>query len=59
MSHINGGRLYGYAGKLLRIDLGKGKVSVEETKPEIPLKFLLPHQIEDNVDLFSDAWNRL
>ena len=32
--------LYGYTGKLLRIDLGKGKVSVEETKPEILRKFL-------------------
>ncbi len=40
MSHINGGRLYGYAGKLLRIDLSKEKGSVEETKPEILRKFL-------------------
>ena len=32
--------LYGYTGKLLKIDLGEGKVSVEETKPEILRKFL-------------------
>lgn len=33
-------QLYGYAGKLLRIDLSEGKVSFEETKPEILRRFL-------------------
>ena len=33
-------QLYGYAGKLLRIDLSTGKVSTEETQPEILRKFL-------------------
>ncbi len=31
---------YGYAGKLLRIDLTEGKISTEETEPEILRKFL-------------------
>jgi len=31
---------YGYAGKLLRIDLTEGKISTEETEPEILKKFL-------------------
>ncbi len=33
-------QLYGYAGRLLRIDLSEGKVIIEETKPEILRKFL-------------------
>ena len=28
-------QIYGYAGKLLRVDLSRGKVTVEEMKPEI------------------------
>ena len=33
-------QLYGYAGKLLRIDLTEGKISTEEIEPEILKKFL-------------------
>jgi aldehyde:ferredoxin oxidoreductase len=33
-------QIYGYAGKLLRVDLSRGKVTVEEVKPEILRKFL-------------------
>ena len=32
--------MYGYTGKLLRIDLSAGKVSVEEMEPGILRKFL-------------------
>jgi len=32
--------LYGYTGRLLRVDLSGGKVSVEEIKPEILRKFI-------------------
>ena len=31
---------YGYAGKLLRIDLTEGKISTEEPQPEMLRKFL-------------------
>jgi len=34
------GQLYGYAGKLLRINLSEGKVSVEKTVPEVLRNFL-------------------
>jgi len=40
MNLTESGQLYGYAGSLLRIDLSKGKVSVEKTDPEILRKFL-------------------
>ena len=33
-------QLYGYAGRLLRIDLSEGKVRIEETQPEMLRKFL-------------------
>jgi aldehyde:ferredoxin oxidoreductase len=33
-------KLYGYAGKLLRIDLSKEKISIERIEPEILRKFL-------------------
>jgi len=33
-------QLYGYAGRLLKVDLSKGKVSVEKVKPEILRQFL-------------------
>jgi len=33
-------QIYGYTGKLLRVDLSGGKVTVEEVKPEILRKFL-------------------
>ena len=38
MDSIN--QLYGYTGKLLKVDLSKGKVGVEEVKPEILRQFL-------------------
>ena len=34
------GQLYGYTGKLLRVDLTKGKVDVEKVDPELLRKFL-------------------
>jgi len=37
---LDSAQLYGYAGKLLRIDLSTGKVSVEEIEPKILRKFL-------------------
>ena len=37
---MDSAQLYGYAGKLLRIDLSTGKVSVEEIEPKILRKFL-------------------
>ncbi len=36
----SGNQLYGYAGRLLRIDLTKGKVSVETVAPKLLRKFL-------------------
>ena len=33
-------QLYGYAGRLLRIDLSEGKVRIEETRPEMLRNFL-------------------
>jgi len=35
MASTKHAQLYGYAGRLLRVDLNKGKVSVEKTMPEI------------------------
>ena len=35
MNSTASNQLYGYAGKLLRIDLTKGKVSFEKIKPEV------------------------
>ena len=40
MDSTERGQLYGYAGKLLRIDLSEGKVSVEKIAPEVLRKFL-------------------
>lgn len=40
MNSAEHGQLYGYAGKLLRIDLTVGKVTVEEVVPEVLRKYL-------------------
>ena len=40
MNPMVDGQLYGYAGKLLRINLSGGKVSVEKTVPEVLRNFL-------------------
>ena len=40
MNSTASNQLYGYAGKLLRIDLTKGKVSFEKIKPEVLKEFL-------------------
>ena len=40
MSSTVGNRLYGYTGRLLRVDLTEGKVSTEKIAPELLRKFL-------------------
>ena len=40
MNPVVDGQLYGYTGKLLRVDLTKGEVNVEKVDPELLRKFI-------------------
>ena len=40
MNSTGDNRLYGYTGRLLRVDLTEGKVSTEKVAPELLRKFL-------------------